>query len=238
MRCTPFSCQRLARSGPNERNRSVESSKSYGSGSETADDVVEVLEALMGDLPFSQILGQSARREHEVGCLRRTTVGEAVADVEELVVAGQLLHHRTLAGLPTGVAALLVAPLDLPAVGPRVDAVRVQLELDPLPLEDRLDQLVESARDDDDPPTMLARVIDELAETVAHANIVELPLHDLVEWRRHGLELAGDHLPKREAAVVESMVDLRVHLGVAEVARDRVQQVHLGDGAVEVDGDR
>ena len=31
-RCSPPSCQRLARSGPNARNRSVENAKSYGAG--------------------------------------------------------------------------------------------------------------------------------------------------------------------------------------------------------------
>ena len=85
---------------------------------------------------------------------------------------------------------------------------------------------------------LLPREIDELAEAVAHAHVVELPLDDLVERRRDRLELARDHIAKRQVSFVQPAVDLRVHLGVAEVAGDRVQQVHLRDGAVEVDGDR
>src|SRR5215217_2533723 len=234
-RCTQPSCQRLARSAPNARNRSVESPKSNGSGSETANDVVEVLEALVGNPLVVEILGQPARGEDEVRDLGRAPVGVAVADVDEVAVPGELLHDRALAGLPAGVAALVVAPLHAPAVGARVDAVRMQLDLDAFALEDRLDQLVEAARDDDDAPALLSREGDEVAEAVAHAHVVELPLHDLVERRRDRLELARDHIAERQVSFVQPAVDLRVHLGIAEVARDRVQQVHLRDGAVEVD---
>src|SRR6188472_3872293 len=88
-RCTPPSCQRLARSGPNARNRSVESRKSYGSGHETTRDVVEVVEAFVGNPLLVEVVGQPSRREDAIGRFGSAAVGVAVADVDQLVVAGE-----------------------------------------------------------------------------------------------------------------------------------------------------
>src|SRR5262245_4650634 len=228
-RWTPPSCQRLATSAPKARKRSVESVQSNGSGSETADDVVEVVEALVGDPPFVEVGREPARREDEVGRLGRAAVGVAVSDVDELVVTGELLHEGALARLAAGIARLVVAPVHAPPFGIWVDAVRVQLDLDSFALEDRLDQLVEPARDDHDPPAPLACELDEVAKPVTDADVRDLPLDDLLEWPAHRLELTRDDLAEGHGAAVEPVLDFLVDDGIAEVARDRVQQVHLRD---------
>ena len=81
----------------------------------------------------------------------------------------------------------------------------------------------------------LARPGDEVAEPGPHLHGLELPADDLVERRPHGPELAGDHLAQRQRPLLQPVVHLAVHLGVAEPARDLVEQVDLRDGAVEVD---
>ena len=82
------------------------------------------------------------------------------------------------------------------------------------------------------------RPLDELAEAGADSSVLEHPAHDLLERRGHRRELPRDHLAKRHRARVEAVLDLLVDDGVAEVARDRVEQVVLGHGPVEVDHDR
>jgi len=62
------------------------------------------------------------------------------------------------------------------------------------------------------------------------------------DWLHGGVvsalaDIVGDYAVVTETGQGVPTIDLRVHLGVAEVAGDRVQQVHLCDGAVEVDGD-
>ena len=175
-----------------------------------------------------------ARREDPVGGERGAAVGVAVADVDDL--AGR--EQGALARLAADVAVVGIAPLDAPAVGPRIDAVRVQLDLRRLPLEDGLDQLVEPARDDVDLPAVGLRGVRRTRRTPAGPRLVEHPGDDLVERRGDRLELARDHLAQRQAALVEAVLDLLVDGRVAELERDPVEEIRLGDRAVEVEDDR
>ena len=68
--------------GPNARKRSVESSKSYGSGKRSS-NVVEGLERLERHALAVEVLRERARREDAVGGERGAAVGVAVADVDE-----------------------------------------------------------------------------------------------------------------------------------------------------------
>ena len=81
-RWRPPSCQRFARSAPKARKRSVESSKSYGSGKRSS-NVVEGLERLVGHPEPVQVGGEQVTREDTVGGKRGAPVGDAVADVDE-----------------------------------------------------------------------------------------------------------------------------------------------------------
>ena len=115
----------------------------------------------------------------------------------------------------------------------------MQRDVDALALEHRLDQLLEAARDDvrrPSPPAWALR--DEVGEAGADPRVLEHPGDDLVERRRHRRELPRDHLAKRHPALVEAVLDLLVDRRVAELARDSVEQVVLGDRAVEVEHDR
>src|SRR5919109_3245392 len=237
-RCRSPSTHKLARSGPNARNRSVESSQSNGSGSETKSDLVEVVEALVGNPSLVEIAGEAACCEDAVGRLGRAAVRVAVADVDDLVVARELLHDGALARLAAALAVLAVLPEHPPAVGPRVDPVGVQLDLDPLPLEDRLDELVEPGGDDDEPPPALLCERDQLVEPGPDVDVLELPADNLLERLPHGAKLARDDLAQGHGSPVETVLDLLVDRRVAEAARDRVEQVFPGDGAVEVDDER
>jgi hypothetical protein len=67
------------------------------------------------------------------------------------------------------------------------------------------------------------------------AHVLEHPVLHLAERRAHRLELAPDHLVERERVVVDALVDLLVDLLVPEDLGDRVEEVLLGDRAVEVD---
>src|SRR5215211_8530108 len=216
-RCRPPSCQRLARSGPKAR------------------DVVEVVEALIGYSPFVEVLGQALRGEDAVRRFGRAAVRITVPHVHELAVSRELLDDRPLARLATGLARFAVLPEDAPAVGPRVDPVRVQLDGDSFALEDRLDQLVEARGDDDEAPAMRLRQLDELAEAGPDPHVLELPAHDLLQRLPHRLELPCDHLAKRHAALAEPLVDRSVDDRVAEAACDLVEEILFGDRAVEVD---
>src|SRR5919109_5159886 len=207
-RCRSPSTHKLARSGPNARNRSVESSQSNGSGSETKSDLVEVVEALVGNPSLVEIAGEAACCEDAVGRLGRAAVRVAVADVDDLVVARELLHDGALARLAAALAVLAVLPEHPPAVGPRVDPVGVQLHLDPLPLEDRLDELVEPGGDDHEPPAALLRELDELPKPRPYAGMAENVLHHLGERRSYRRVLAGDLVAKRNPACIERLVQL------------------------------
>ena len=165
--------------------------------------------ARRGSLARRGSSARPARREDEVGRLGGAAVGVAVADVDELVVAGELLHDRALARLAAGVAASRRSATARASRRARVDAVRVQLDLDALALEDRLDQLVEAARDDDDAPAPLARELDELAEAGADAHVLEHP----VRRPRRAASCTGSNsrvITSRSGSVsvVEALVDL------------------------------
>ena len=64
------------------------------------------------------------------------------------------------------------------------------------------------------------------------------PFDHLPEGSTHGLELAAEHLVKRDPVPIERFVNLAVDLVVAERPGDLVEDVLLGDGAVEVDDER
>jgi hypothetical protein len=104
-------------------------------------------------------------------------------------------------------------------------------------LEDRLDQLVKAARDDVHLPAGRLRALDELAEAGSDLRPLQHPGEDFIERRRDRLELADDHVAERHRARVEPVLDFLVHGRVAEDESDLVEQVVLGDGAVEVDDD-
>src|SRR5687768_6165574 len=111
----------------------------------------------------------------------------------------------------------------------------MQLHLDAFVLEDRLDQLVEAARDDHDAVAALTCSLDEFAKPAPDVDVLELPADDLLERLPHRLELAGNHLAERHPPLVEAVVDLLVDDRVSERRRDRVEEVFLRNGAVEVD---
>jgi hypothetical protein len=77
----------------------------------------------------------------------------------------------------------------------------------------------------------------ELGESGADLRLIEHPADDLVERSRDRDELADDHLPQRQPPLVETVLDLLVDGRVAELERDPVEQIGLGDGAVEVEDD-
>jgi len=112
------------------------------------------------------------------------------------------------------------------------------LDVEALALEDRLDELVEAARDDHEAPAAPGRERDELMEARPKLDVLELPADDLLERPPDRLELPRDHLAEAQPALTQAVVDLLVDERVAEAARDRVEQVDLRDGAVEVDDDR
>ena len=152
-RWSPPSCQTVAPSEPKARNRTVESSKSYGSGTEehaqTASQRLakrEVLERLECD-SFAEVVGQAVPGEDPRSRESDAAVREAVADVGELAEARDI---GALARLAADGA--LLASGRAPAT--RRDAGRAGSRaprLDALAGEDRLDQLVEAARDDERP---------------------------------------------------------------------------------------
>ena len=109
--------------------------------------------------------------------------------------------------------------------------------VDALAVEHGLDQFVEAARDDVDVPAGGLRPLDELAKAGADSSMLEHPAHDLLERRGHRRELPRDHLAKRHRAGVEAVLDLLIDRRVAELARNRVEQIGLGDGAVPVEED-
>src|SRR6185437_4866897 len=98
--------------------------------------------------------------EHPVGGERGAAVRVAVADVDERAAGRQA---AALADLAADRADGVVRPEHAPAVRARVDAVRDDVDGDPLAGEERLDRLVEPAREDERP-----EALDERAEARAH----------------------------------------------------------------------
>ena len=114
-RCRPPSCQRFATSGPKARKRSVEISKSYGSGKRSSNGV-QVVERLVGDALLVEVSRQPAPGEDPVGGERAAAVGVAVADVDDLALRRE---RRALARLPADRADRQLAPDRPPAVRDR-----------------------------------------------------------------------------------------------------------------------
>src|SRR5439155_24671334 len=110
-RCRPPSCPRLARSGPNARNRSVEISKSYGSGKRSS-NLVQVVERLVRHALLVEIGGEAAPGEDTVGGQRAAAVRVAVTDVHDLAVRRE---RRALARLPADRTDRQLAPDRPPA---------------------------------------------------------------------------------------------------------------------------
>src|SRR5207237_3172695 len=106
----------------------------------------EVRQRLVRDAARVEVAGEAAGRVDAVGGHGRAVVGVAVARVDDL--AGRKVP--ALAGLAALTAGCKIAEANPPAVRPRVDSVRTQLDLAQraLPLEHGLDQLVEARRDD------------------------------------------------------------------------------------------
>jgi len=115
-----------------------------------------------------------------------------------------------------------------PAVRLRVEPVGDDVELDPLTLEDRIDELAEAAREDEWPA-----LSGELGEPGSHADVRSNPGNDLVEGSPDGLELERDDLVQREVAA-ETSLGLLVDADVAELQQDEVEAVDLGHGSVPV----
>jgi hypothetical protein len=113
----------------------------------------------------------------------------------------------------------------------------VQLDLDAFALENRLDQLLETARHDMHVPAGCLRRAHELREAGPDLRFAQHPVDDLFERRRDRDELAHDHLAQRQPPLVEAVLDLLVDGGVAELERDPVEQIGFRDRAVEVEDD-
>ena len=126
---------------------------------------------------------------------------------------------------------MLRAEAHAPPVGARVETVGAELDCvqHAFALEQRLDCLVEPARDDQRP--VGAR---KLGEARPDPREAEKPFHRLVERHRDRLELGGDHLVQRHRAA-ELAFGPPVDLAIAELLEEQVERVLLGDGAVPVE---
>jgi hypothetical protein len=195
---------------------------------------IEIREGLERVFPFGKVVSKARDGEDSVRRERGTAIRVAVADVDDL--AGR--QRRALAGLAAFIAIVRVPPLDTPAVGPRVDPVRVERDFNAFALEKRADQLLEAARDDVHVPPLRLRPADEAAESRPNPGLLERPRDDLFERRGDRLELARDHVSQRKAPSIEPGLDLRVDGGVAELECRPVEEVGDGDRAVEVEDDR
>src|SRR4051794_5679620 len=103
--------------------------------SERVDDRVQVVEARVRDALRIEVARKRAGREDTVGGERCATIGEAVADVDELALG----QRPALARLAAGLADRLVAPAHDPAL---LQLVGDELEVgEALAFEDWLDQL-------------------------------------------------------------------------------------------------
>ena len=144
-RCSPPSCQRLARSTPNTRKRSVESAKSYGSGKRSS-NVVERLERLVvgrrlraGSPRATRGRRRGRRRARRSGrrCRHRRRraaarpAGSAACTCRGTPGRGPSSRKRSRQPSGSGSASLLRTSI-----------------VDSLPFEHRADQLRQAARDD------------------------------------------------------------------------------------------
>src|SRR5207248_6375768 len=170
----------------------------------------KVRQRLEGNALPREPLRQPVAREDAVSRQRDAAVRVPVARVDDLAVLGQIL---ALARPPASAATMLGAEERPPAVRTRVESVRPELDRveHSHPLEQRLDRLVEAARDDQRPPLTC-----ELSEPGPDLRVLEQPADDLLERRRHRLELGGDHFVQRHR-LPERTLDPRVDLAVAEL---------------------
>jgi len=150
--------------------------------------------------------------------------------------------HRVVGGREVRITAapggVEVEPHDAEIERVVLKLLGTEFDLDALTLEERPDQFLEPARHDVDVPAFGLRSADEVAEPRADPRLLERPGDHLLERRRDGLELAGDHFPQRKTPTVEARLDLVVDRGVAELERGAVEEIGHRDGAVEVEHDR
>src|SRR5262245_15623924 len=109
---------------PSTRKRSVESSKSYGSGKGSS-NVVEGLERRVRAALALELVRQPAAGEHEVGGSCRAPVGHAVSRVRERPVLGKRSPFTHVTAHRAGPR---VAKTQAPAAGQGVGLVRADLE--------------------------------------------------------------------------------------------------------------
>src|SRR5438128_12109301 len=83
---------------------------------------VKVRERLERGSALGEVAREPGRGEYPVGGKRGAAIGVAVANVDDL--AGR--QQRPLARLAARIAVVRVAPVDPPAVRPRLDPVRVE----------------------------------------------------------------------------------------------------------------
>ena len=142
--------------------------------SSAREDVEEVVERLERHTLGLEVLGQPGPREDPFRGQGGAAVGVAVADVDERLRR----EPGALAPVTAPVARPLAAPEDAPPVGPRVDSVGEQLDLDALAGEQRPDQLLEAARQDE-------RVVapHELVEAGPELGVLGQPGVDVLEPR-------------------------------------------------------
>src|SRR5215510_1371264 len=87
---------------------------------QTRDDVVEVVERLVRDVPLGEVAGEPTGRKDPVRRECRAAVGDAVTDIDDLAFAREAVP---LARLAAGRAHGLVAPPHAPALRSRLDVV-------------------------------------------------------------------------------------------------------------------
>ena len=135
-------------------------------------------------------------------------------------------------GSPQIVADRLVAPEDPPAVRPRVEPVGEQLDLDALARQDRLDQLVEAARDHERVESSTSSAKPGRTTTFSTSQVTTSS-----ERRLDGRELALDHLVQRQR-LAEGVLGGLVDADVAELEQHHVEAVDLRHGPVPVEDER
>src|SRR5438094_40158 len=215
------------RGSARSRARSRRALAGAGAALEARRKRAKVRERLEGHALGRKPVGEPIPREDAVSRQRDAAVRVPVAHVNDFSVLGKVL---ALARLPASAATMLGAEEHPPAVRTRVESVRPELDRveHSLPFEQRLDRLVEAARDDQRPPLTC-----ELSEPGPDLRVLEQPLDYLLERRRHRRELRRDHLVQSHR-LPERTFDPRVDPPVAELLEDEVERVHLGDGAVPV----
>ena len=190
---------------------------------------MEVVEALEGDALRGQVLGEPVAGEDTRRGLRDAPVGEPIAHVDEPVETSDV---RALARLATHGADGLLAEHRPPAVGPHVEPVGDDGDIDAVSREQRFDQLVEAHRDHE-----WIVELAEVGEPRTQRDALEQEPDDLLERRFDRGHLGGDDLLQRAAGPY-----LRLHrgedVGVPELRDGSVQRVTGGDGPVPIDHER